>query len=147
MAEAGYATREEADRYLEACDDALAAFSRHDEVVIWLDHRLSDQLILIRALDWFSRQNLSGVNLSLICIGRYPGTDHFVGFGELTATQLASLADMRLRVTGAQFRTAQADWSAFTAPDPTPIERFIGTDTSALPFIADFVEYRRFVNA
>src|SRR5262245_17520799 len=27
-------------------------------------------------------------------------------------------------------------WNAFTSPDPTEIERFIATDTSALPFIA-----------
>ncbi len=51
MAEAGYATLEEARQYLKACDDTLAAFSQHQEVVIWLDHRLSDQLILIKVLD------------------------------------------------------------------------------------------------
>ena len=42
MTEAGYATLPDAAQYLKACDDALAAFSRYDEVVIWLDHRLSD---------------------------------------------------------------------------------------------------------
>jgi hypothetical protein len=135
MVEAGYATPDAARQYLKACDDALAASSRHEEVVIWLDHRLSDQLILIKLLDWFSRQDMGGVKLSLICVGRYPGRDHFVGLGELTADQLASLADTRLTVTGAQFRTAQAAWSAFTSPDPTAIERLFETDTTALPFI------------
>jgi hypothetical protein len=136
MAEAGYATPEQALQYLQACDDTLSAASRHEEVVIWLDHRLSDQLILVKVLDWFSRQDPDGVKLSMICVGRYPGMDHFVGLGELTANQLASLADTRLRVTRAQFRTAQAAWNAFTSPDPTAIERFIDTDTSALPFLA-----------
>jgi len=120
MAELGYAALDEARQYLKRCDDALAAFSQHEEVVIWLDHRLSDQLILIRALDWFSRQNLGERKLSLICIGRYPGRNHFVALGELTADQLASLADTRLPVTDGRFRLAQAAWSAFTAPDPTP---------------------------
>jgi hypothetical protein len=136
MAEAGYATLDKAQQYLKACDDALAAFPNHGEVVIWVDHRLSDQLILIKVLDWFSRQNLGGVKLSLICVGRYPGMDQFVGLGQLTADQLASLADTRLRVTDAHFRLAQAAWRAFTSPDPTAIERFIEMDTSALPFIA-----------
>src|SRR5207247_7516878 len=36
-----------------------------------------------------------------------------------------------------KYRTAQAAWNAFTSPDPTEIERFIATDTSALPFIAE----------
>src|SRR6266581_2359156 len=87
-----YATLEEARQYLKACEDTLAAFSQHEEVVIWLDHRLSDQLILIKVLDWFSRQDLGGVRLSLICVGNYPGLDHFAGLGALTAKQLASLA-------------------------------------------------------
>jgi hypothetical protein len=55
MVEAGYATLEEARQYLKACDDTLAAFQQHEKVVIWLDHRLSDQLILIKVLDWFRR--------------------------------------------------------------------------------------------
>jgi hypothetical protein len=93
MAEAAYASLEQAQHYLKACDDALAAFAGHDEVVIWLDHRLSDQLILIKVLDWFSRQHLGGVKLSLICVGSYPGKDHFVGLGELTGDRLASLKD------------------------------------------------------
>ena len=136
MAEPGYATLEEARRYLKACHDALAAFSQHEEVVVWLDHRLSDQLILIKVLDWFSRRSLGAVKLSLICIGRYPGLDRFVGLGGLTADQWASLADTRLRVTDPQLRAAQAAWKAFTSPDPTAIEGFLRADTSALPFLA-----------
>ena len=136
IAGARYATLEEARQYIRGCQDTLASFSQHDEVVIWVDHRLSDQLILIKVLDWFSRHNLDGVKLSLICVGRYPGMDHFVGLGQLTADQLALLADTRLPVGEAQYRTAQAAWNAFTSPDPTGIERFIETDTSALPFIA-----------
>jgi hypothetical protein len=136
MAEAGYATLEDARQYLKACENTLAAFSQHDEVVIWLDNKLSDQLILIKALDWFSRQKLGRVRLSLICIGQYPGLDHFRGLGALTADQLASLAHTRLLVNEAQYRTAQAAWKAFTSPDPTEIESFIATDTSALPFLA-----------
>jgi len=135
LAEGGLATAEEAGRYLKACDDALAAFPGHEEVVVWLDHRLSDQLILIRVLDWFRRQNLGAAKLSLICVGRYPGRDHFVGLGELTADQLASLAGTRLPVTEAQLQLAEAAWKAFTSPDPTAIERLIESDSSALPFL------------
>jgi hypothetical protein len=62
--------------------------------------------------------------------------DHFVGLGQLHANQLASLADTRLPVGEGQYRTARAAWNAFTSPDPAEIERFVATDTSALPFIA-----------
>lgn len=50
MADAGFSTLEETRQYLKGCEDTLAAFSQHDEVVIWLDPRLSDQLILIKVL-------------------------------------------------------------------------------------------------
>ena len=93
--------------------------------VIWLDNKLSNQLILIKVLDWYSRRDLGGVKLSLICIGDYPGLDRFPGLGALTADQTASLADARLPVNDAQFRTAQAAWNAFTSPGPTNIDRFI----------------------
>ncbi len=136
MAEAGYCGLEEARQYLQDFENTLGAFSKHEEVVIWLDHRLSNQLILIKLLDWFSRRDLGMVKLSLICVGPYSGLENFVALGALTAHQLASLADTRLPVDEAQFRTAQAAWTAFTSPDPTAIERFIETGTSALPFVA-----------
>jgi RNA polymerase sigma factor (sigma-70 family) len=136
IAGAGYATLDEARHYLKACEDTLTAFSRHEEVVVWLSHTLSNQLILIKVLDWFSRQDLGEVKLSLICVGRYPGMDRFVGLGQLHANQLVSLADTRLPVGEAHYRTARAAWNAFTSPDPAEIERFIATDTSALPFVA-----------
>lgn len=136
MAGAGYVALNEARQYLKACEDTLAAFSQHQEVVIWLSHTLSNQLILIKVLDWFSRQDLGAVQLTLICVGRYPGMDRFVGLGQLHANQLASLADTRLPVGEGHYRTARAAWNAFTSPDPTEIERFLATDTSALPFIA-----------
>lgn len=127
---------EKARQYLNACEDTLAASSQHDEVVLWLSHTLSNQLILIKVLDWFSRRDLGDVKLTLICVGHYPGMDRYVGLGQLQADELASLADTRLPVGDAQYRTAQAAWKAFTSPDPTEIERFMTTDTSALPFIA-----------
>ena len=135
MADADYASLEETRAYLKAFEDSLASYGQHDEVVIWLDPRLSDQLILIKVLDWFSRQDLGKVKLSLICAGHYPGINDFVGLGALTADQLASLLDTRMPVGAAQLATAREAWTAFTSPDPTAIQRFIESDTSALPFI------------
>jgi hypothetical protein len=135
MAEVGYASVEEARDYLQGFEDTLASFSQHEEVVIWLDHRLTNQLILIKVLDWFSHRNLGGTKLSLICVGPHAGMENFVGLGAMTADQLASLADTRQPVTEAQYRTAVAAWKAFTSPDPREIERVIDGDTSALPYL------------
>jgi hypothetical protein len=134
--QAGYATLPDARRYLDAGWDALRSFPRYDEIVIWLDHRLSDQLILILALDWFSCQSLGNCKLSLICPGVYPAVDPFIGLGQLNGDQLLSLLDTRVAVTEARFQIARAAWNAFTSPDPTAIERLLETDTSPLPFLA-----------
>jgi hypothetical protein len=136
LAGVGYATLDEAREFQRACAQTLAAYSEHDEVVIWLDGKLSNQLILIRVLDWFRRQSLGGGKLSLICIGEYPGVDRFRGLGALTAAQLAPLLETRRPVGEAQYRIAQGAWQAFTAPDPGGIQRLLATDTSALPFLA-----------
>src|SRR5262249_55869694 len=126
----------DAREYMKQCENALSAYSQYGEVVIWLDHRLSNQLILIRVLDWFSRQDLGGVKLSFICVGQFSGVERFAGLGQLDANQLLSLADTRVPVSEAQYSTAKAAWRAFTSPDPGDIERLIESDTSHLPFLA-----------
>jgi hypothetical protein len=82
--------REDALAFLQASFLTLDAASKHEEIVLWLDHRLSDQLILIELLDWFSRSKREGSQLSLICVGQYPGISNFVGLGQLTPDQLTS---------------------------------------------------------
>jgi len=136
LAGAGYAPLPDARQYMQSCASTLAAFSRHEEVVLWLDNKLSNQLILIKVLDWCSRRHLGAVKLSLICIGRFPGMDRFPGLGALTAGQLASLFPARLPVGEAHYQTAQKAWTAFTSPNPTEIERCLASGTSALPYLA-----------
>lgn len=136
LADAGYAPFPDARQYMQSCASTLAAFPRHEEIVLWLDNKLSNQLILIKVLDWCSRRNLGPVKLSLVCIGHFPGMDRFPGLGALTAGQLASLYRARQPVGEAQYRTAHAAWTAFTSPDPTAIERCIANGTTALPFLA-----------
>src|SRR5262249_40676533 len=123
-------------RDLKEFDDAVAGFFKHEEVVIWLDHKVMDQLLLIRLLDWFSRRDLGNVKLSLICIGEYPGAQYFVGLGGCKPEWLAGLMDIRHEVSEGELRAGRAAWEAFTSPDPRLIERFLASDTSALPFLS-----------
>jgi len=135
LSQGGFLTPAEAAHGVRAFQDSLNAISNSDETVLWMDHRLSDQLILIMLLERFSRHRARS-SLSLICIGRFPGTEKFVGLGYLTGEQLASLVDTRSRVSEAEFALASAAWNAFTSPIPTDIERLIAQDTTALPFLA-----------
>ena len=115
---------------------ALDRFREYDEVVLWFEHDLFDQLLLIRHLGWWARQDHGRTVLKLICIGEFPGFPDFHGLGELSPDQLASLLDTRQTVTQHQIELGRSAWTAFTAADPTRLEHMLHQDTSSLPFLA-----------
>jgi hypothetical protein len=106
-----------------------------DELVLWYEHDLFDQLNLIQLLT-----HLAGgptrVPISLVCVDAYPGHPDFKGLGELEPEDLASLFASRAPVTAAQLSLAPRAWEAFRSPDPRAIEALIAGDTSALPFLS-----------
>lgn len=114
----------------------LEDYPNYQEVVLWFDACLFDQTILIRHLDWFSKQDMGDTKLSLICIGEFPGFARFKGLGELKPEQMASLLDKRHEVTRREMELAMEAWDAYRSPDPTAIEDLLATDTSALPYLA-----------
>ena len=136
LASSGYTTFEEALETHRRWDAALARFPEFDEVVLWFEHDLFDQLILIRLLDWFGRRRHESTRISLICIGAFPGIERFAGLGQLTPEQLASLIDTRTAVSDQQTALAHAAWAAFSSADPMAIESIVAADTSALPFLS-----------
>jgi len=109
-------------------DEAVLHFRDHEEVVLWFEHDLYDQLQLIQILDWFSRQDLAQTRLSLISVDSY--------LGPMRPEQLAPLFETRRAVTAAEFQTAQAAWTSFCSPEPTRLADLLSRDTSALPFLS-----------
>ncbi len=114
----------------------LARFHEHEEVVLWFEHDLYDQLQLIQLLDWFAQQDLSATTLRLISINSFPGIDHFMGLGQLTPVQLASLFDTRQEITRSMLQLGREAWQAYCSPQPLAIETLRRTNTTALPFLA-----------
>jgi len=115
-----------------AVDDAVR---RGDEIVLWFEHDLFDQLLLIRMIDRIGRvvARKETAAVSLICIDRFPGIDRFIGLGQLSAAQLATLVDRKAPVTAAQFDHASVAWAAFRADDPTALAGLTGS--GPLPFL------------
>ena len=48
-------------------DSQIAQFSKYEEVILWFEHDLYDQLQLLQILDWFSKQDLSNIRFTIIC--------------------------------------------------------------------------------
>ena len=110
-----------------ARDAALASFHDHggDEIVLWFEHDLFDQLQLIQALAWFAEQDLGGTQLSLVYIAAHE--------------QIPALLPERRPVTADQLSLGRAAWKAFCAPDPRAIVELLSPhsfrDLSPLPFL------------
>ena len=63
-----------------------ATIERHesyDELILWFEHDLFDQLNLIQLLTWIRDDLPATTPVSLICIGSFPGRPDFHGLGEL----------------------------------------------------------------
>ena len=108
----------------------------YDELVLWYEHDLFDQLNLIQILSWIRSRVPAATTVSLICVGAFPGHQDFKGLGELAPNELASLLDTRQHVTDAQYVLAERAWLAFRESSPEGLDRLRRTDTSALPFLA-----------
>ena len=119
-----------------ARDGALTGAAAHDEVVLWFEHDLHDQLQLLQILDLLVDADPAATRLSLICIGDYPVAPRFIGLGQLTPAQLAGLFPTRQPVVAGQLALGRAAWAAFRAPDPTALASLLASDTPALPFLA-----------
>src|SRR5690606_2832987 len=68
-------TAAEAARRLAEEEAGLDAWRDHDEIVLWFEHDMFDQLVLARLLDWFGARSLGSRRLSLVCIGAWPGIE------------------------------------------------------------------------
>jgi hypothetical protein len=116
-------------------DEIVTGFREHEEVVLWFEHDLYDQLQLLQVLDRFAGQRLGSTRLSMICIGAFPGVLPFYGLGQLSGEQMSSLFPQRQRVTATQLDLARTAWDAVRSSDPTAVERVLAGDTHDLPFL------------
>lgn len=126
IASLGWGGVDEARRGFEERDAALAASAAEDEVVLWFEHDLYDQLQLIQLLDWFAAHPRP--RLTLINPAQY--------LGPSTPDQLRALFALRMPVAGAHLSAARAAWAAFRAPDPRGMQAIPGMELAALPHLA-----------
>jgi len=131
----GHESEEACLAHLEQFDEGLATAAGHEEAVLWFEHDLFDQVLLVHHLAWWPVFAPASTRLSLVCIDAFPGVLPFHGLGQLSPTQLATLFPVRLPVTPDQRELAGRAWSAFTADNPAGLVRLLTSDTSPLPHL------------
>jgi hypothetical protein len=106
----------------------------YEHIVLWFEHDLYDQAVLARVLANFA-QRKALPRIDIISIDRFRGIKHFVGLGQLTAQQLASLWPKRRRISRRELTLGSRAWAALRALTPEPLAELIASDTRALPFL------------
>jgi hypothetical protein len=104
-------------------DAAIAASRDEDEVVLWFEHDLFDQLNLIWLLDALARCGVPRDRVSLIVIGEYAGIARFNGLGQLTPNDLRGLFPGRSSLSSEALGEARAAWADVCATDPRALAR------------------------
>lgn len=112
----------------------IAQCVRYDETVLWFEADLFDQAILVYLLQRLAPFQHE-TRISLICIGDFPGIERFIGLGQLSPPQLATLLPQRQPVTRRQFSLARQAWAALTHHHPRELIRLSRMRTRALPFL------------
>jgi hypothetical protein len=132
----GWGAYEQLRSSFAARDHILEDFRKYEEVVLWFEHDLLDQLQLLQLLSWFAQQDLGSAKLCLIQIDSFPGVRPFYGLGQLSGPQLARLFPMRKDVTRLHMETARNAWQAFQADDPMALLEFTRRSSAEMPFLA-----------
>jgi hypothetical protein len=108
-------------------DARLQQTHDEDEVVLWFEHDLYDQLQMLQLLDWFGPPLRRPTRLSLICHARF--------VSEQPDAQLRADFDARTAATDAQLALGRDAWAAVRAPTPEAVIDVLNGDTDALPFL------------
>jgi hypothetical protein len=137
IAASGWAPFEQVLADFEQRDQTLArALADGDEILLWFEHDLYDQLQLIQLLDRFSGHDRKTLRVELICIGEHPEIPRFCGLGQLSPAQMAALLPARRPVGARELELGRIAWAAFRSRDPSHLQALVDGDLSALPFLA-----------
>ena len=124
VASAGWSLLPDVLQEFQARDAALMQSEEHDEVVLWFEHDLYDQLQLLQVLE----RVVGHDHVTLACRAEY--------LGRLDSLRLREIFDERERLQDEHFNLAAYAWSAFRSPDPGDVEDVLREDLSLFPFLA-----------
>lgn len=125
-------------RQLVAWDRGVDEAAAAEELILWFEHDLFDQLALIRLLARLARRGLPQ-QLTIVSIDRHPEVPEFLGLGQLKPEQLAELWPRRTPLSRDAIDEAITSWIAVTAADPRALP-FLVRRIKAMPFLAGALE-------
>ena len=122
----------EIEREFTERDDMLRRYADFDEVVLWFEWDLYDQLQLIQILDFLADSTSddraeTGTKLSIVSFEGY--------LGLVSPEEFAALDDNRRDITDEMLQEGRRAWNAFRSSDPRDLEAFAREGSSLLEFL------------
>jgi len=129
LCDRGYGNPIKIHHDFEKRDAILRRAGEFDEVVLWFEHDLYDQLHLIQILTVLREMGMGSGSVQLVQSDQYLGT--------LVAEELMALYKKRRFVTSATSDAAARAWKAFTSDTPASLRTSLDDKFSGLPFLHD----------
>jgi hypothetical protein len=126
LAQRGWVTESELQNAFEARDAVLRDHKRFDEVILWFEHDLFDQLQLLQVLDFFSGE-APRAGISLIQAGKY--------LSEESPRSLRMHLQLLQPAEAAHLALGKLAWGAFRATSPEGWASLLRLSTHVLPFL------------
>ncbi|WP_045461184.1 DUF1835 domain-containing protein [Vibrio hyugaensis] len=92
---------------------------QYERIVFWVEHDAYDQFMLLRGLSLL--EETEGKIIEIIEFNQFPGTERFIGFGQLPAEAIRSCWQHRKPVTAKLFSQAKRCWHALLSQTPQPL--------------------------
>lgn len=127
LAERGYDNPIKLIHAFERRDAQVRRGGDFEEVVLWFEHDLYDQLQLLQVLTALEELNLEPGRISVI------QTDHYLA--NLTLDEIVPLLPKRRTATAAIFKSARRTWERFTSESPQELYAAASEDAIGLPFL------------
>lgn len=127
LAQRGYGKPIKIMHELQARDGAILRAREFEEITLWFEHDLYDQLQIAQVL----------VTLDALALepGRVTMISSDVYLGSMTADEIVALHPKRRVVTAAVYESARRVWHAFTAQEPPALIELAQKDIAGLPFM------------
>ena len=127
LASRGYGNPIKLIHEFQTRDAQLRKASAFEEIVLWFEHDLYDQLQLLQVLTSLERLELDPGRVSLI------QSDHYLGL--MSADEIAALFPRRRAATPAVGRSASRAWERFTSSSWHDLDAAAREDAIGLPYM------------
>lgn len=128
LASRGFGNAIKLHHEFEKRDEVIRRAADFDEIVLWFEHDLYDQLQLLQVLAVLAELDIGAGGVQLIQSENY--------LGMLSADELLGLYPKRRFLTSAMAAAAADAWRAFTAPTPHALAAYAQKKPVGFPFLA-----------